>query len=489
MIDKADTAPAQGTRRCDSVFILLSFLASFALCQFVLFGGFGIGVPIFVAVFYIIAAAYLKPEHNIFNKTALLTFIPVFLLLLCFVLFDNTFLRVFNVFALIFGVALNVLAMAGLENRPIFWAGTFLDILKAMFYFPFHKLGERIKAFSSGFKTKTCRNICIVIVTLFVISPVVIIVLMMLASSDAGFESLLNEIAGIFTESFWEYFFKILLSLLLTFPLFNLLYNLRHQERSENKGFKDFLRSLSLLDHVATASALTVFIVIYVFYIVLQAKYLFSALFGVLPESFTYAEYARRGFFELTGVVFINFCLIALAVVVTRRKNGALSAGCRIPALILAGCTLLLIVTAASKMLMYIGNYGLTPLRVYTSWFMLLMLVLMLFVAIKLVVPRFDFYRFSAVGSIILYLALNFCNVDSMIARYNISVYRQTGELDTYVFYRLSDSAVPDIVALKDDGKYGSDIKLILNERRNEIARSRWEDYSVAKALARREIN
>jgi hypothetical protein len=475
--------------RRDNIFVLLSFAVCFAFCELVLFGGFGIGVPLFFAVFYVIAAVYLSRGHNIANKSALLSFVPVLVLLLCFVIFDNSLLRALNVIALWLSATLNLLAMAGLESRPMFWAGTWYDILKTAFYTPLHNVHKRVSAFAGTFRSNTRRNVCIVLLTLLIISPVVIIVLVMLANSDAGFESLLDRLGSIFTARFWEYFFKIILSVVLTFPLFNLLYALQNEKRPENHPLEGFMLKFRCLEPLATASALSVFSLIYILYIAVQANYFFSAMLGILPASFTYAGYARRGFFELVTVVFINFCLIALSILITKRGLGGLAGGCRIPALVLLSCTLLLILTAASKMAMYMGNYGLTPLRVYTSWFMILLFVLTVFTMLKLISPSFDFYRFSAVGAIILYLGLNLANVDSLIAHYNISLYGQTGKLDTQVLYELSDSAVPEIAALKDDARYGTEIKEMLDARHKQLNSICWQDSTLAQIAERQADN
>ncbi len=157
--------------------------------------------------------------------------------------------------------------------------------------------------------------------------------------------------------------------------------------------------------------------------------------------------------------------------------------------LFLAVCTLLLIITADSKMIMYVNNYGLTTLRVYTSWFMLLLCILTLFIILKLILPIFNFYKFAAVAAISLYLALNVINVDSLIAGYNINLYHQTGKLDIQVFNNLSDSAVSEIATLRNDEKYGSDIQKFLNARKSHLSLKYWQNFSFAEQSANQSLN
>jgi len=476
--------------RRDTVFVLLSFVIGFAFCEFILFGGAGIAVPVFFAVFYAAAAVYLSGRHRVFSRLSVLTFIPVLLVLLCFALYDNMPLRALNVFALWFFAALNLTAMAGLESRPLFWAGTWFDILKFTFFLPFHHIDVGAKALGRADGANRRKTLLTVILTLVVISPVAILVLCLLASSDAGFQGILSNIGSFLTARVWQYIGKVVVAVLLTFPLFSLLYSLRYDKRPEKHPLEGFMVRLGALQALVTSVGLGVFSLFYALYIGLQADYFFSALGGRLPAAFTYAGYARRGFFELVGVVFINFCLIILALAFTRRGSGGRpSRGCRVSVLILAALTLLLIVTAASKMAMYVASYGLTPLRVYTSWFILLLGLLTVFILLKVIFPGFKVYRVAAVCTISLYLLLNLSNVDGIIAGYNIHLYQDTGsKLDTSVFYELSDSAIPQIAALQGDPQYGAAVRTLLDNRKKEIDSTSWQNFSFAKYFAGRSL-
>lgn len=56
---------------------------------------------------------------------------------------------------------------------------------------------------------------------------------------------------------------------------------------------------------------MTVLNIIYAIFCFIQISYLFTKM--TLPEGFTYAEYARQGFFELMIVTFINFAIILIS--------------------------------------------------------------------------------------------------------------------------------------------------------------------------------
>ena len=72
---------------------------------------------------------------------------------------------------------------------------------------------------------------------------------------------------------------------------------------------------------------------------------------------------------------------------------------------------------------MYIDYYGLTRLRVYTSWFMILLFVLFVIILLRQF-RSFNGTRIAAIGCICLFMLLCYGNVDGMIAKYNIDRYQ-----------------------------------------------------------------
>ena len=95
-------------------------------------------------------------------------------------------------------------------------------------------------------------------------------------------------------------------------------------------------------------------------------------------------------------------------------------------------------------MVMYISEYGLTRLRYYTMWFMLLCA----FMFVLIIVKQFKFeMKFSAWFSgifTVMFALLCFCSPDYVIARYNIDMYNAgyLDELDTHAILDMSDDAI-----------------------------------------------
>ena len=78
-----------------------------------------------------------------------------------------------------------------------------------------------------------------------------------------------------------------------------------------------------------------------------------------LPAGVTYAEYARRGFFQLLFVCVLNLAAV-LFIQSYFKENRVLKA----LLLAISGCTLIMTASSACRMLLYIRAYQLTFLRV-----------------------------------------------------------------------------------------------------------------------------
>lgn len=181
-----------------------------------------------------------------------------------------------------------------------------------------------------------------------------------------------------------------------------------------------------------------------------------------MPAGFGYAEYARQGFFELCAVAVINLAVIGLAVLFCHRDNkGRLPFAARIYSIVLSVLTLMLIASAISKMVMYIDSFGLTTMRIYPTWFMILLACIFLLLIIKMIWPRFLFQRAAVLVFAALFMCLSFANIDAMTAKYNVQWY-QEGKIDwmgASALDTLDDSAVEYLLPLYLDTGMNAEVR------------------------------
>ena len=199
----------------------------------------------------------------------------------------------------------------------------------------------------------------------------------LLSDADPNFARLAGGLASWFNALDADVLLELALSLPVGAYLYGLVFGL--QREPETAGEERRARvdagavALRRVPQGLWPALMGLFVAVYLVFFALQGSYLFDGLRGLLPEAFTAAEYARRGFFELCGVMAVNFALLGAASLSARgglrgsTPSLALSAA-------LIGQTALFSVTAGAKLILYIQRFGFTPLRVRSAWLVLTLL-------------------------------------------------------------------------------------------------------------------
>lgn len=201
----------------------------------------------------------------------------------------------------------------------------------------------------------------------------------------------------------------------------------------------------------------------------IQFAYLFGGETNITFEGFTYAQYARRGFFELVAVAVLTLGLVLGLKTITGRETVVQHRVFNLLASLMVLLVLVILASAFKRLLLYEDVFGYSQLRLYSHVFMVwLGLVLVWFAATLWVRPtRFAIGAFlCAIGFVV---TLNAMNPDAVIVRRNLARYEETGDLDVSYLGTLSDDAVPALV---------SSLSIVSGESAEElrgVLRSRWE--------------
>ena len=226
-------------------------------------------------------------------------------------------------------------------------------------------------------------------------------------------------------------------------------------------------------------------------FLALQLGYLFGTVPSAPSSGMTFAEYARRGFGELTVVASASAVLIILSE--RYGQQGGHERILRILAFALITAVLLLLGSAFHRVLLYEAAYGFTTARLYAQAYMTVvaagLLLLSLEVAGELDTGRL-FRRTVAVATI-LFVALIYWNHEAWIARRNIDRFAVTGQLDVaYLTRELSPDAIPAIAerlpSLPEPAR--SELASAVRTRyaaRPDMAKGRWYEWNLARARAR----
>lgn len=200
------------------------------------------------------------------------------------------------------------------------------------------------------------------------------------------------------------------------------------------------------------AVALWTLNLLFLVFMAVQLRYLFGGSDLVeVTAGLSYAEYARRGFFELVATAALVLPILLLAdwsaAPGTRRARNVL----RRTALVLVVLLLGIIASAAYRMWLYLNAYGLTELRLYVSVFIVWLTAVSGWLVFTVLRGRHERFAFGAIMSGIICIAvLHVLNPHALIARVNLERAAAGAEYDGSYLRTLSADAVPVLVRRLD---------------------------------------
>lgn len=242
----------------------------------------------------------------------------------------------------------------------------------------------------------------------FVIAfPLMFIVWFLLSSADAVFRDMSSRLIGnINVENIFNVAFRILFLYFASYLL--TAYLCRHEMKEEVKDKRNG-------EPVLAITVTGMLSVLYLVFSVVQIVYLFMGRMQ-LPEGYTYASYAREGFFQLLAVSILNL-IIVLSAMSFFKESKLLKAVLTV----MSFCTFIMIASSALRMIIYIRYYYLTFLRILVLWALALLFMLFLGVIANIFAEKFPLFRYSMAVVTVLYLALSFSHPDYIIARVNVA--------------------------------------------------------------------
>jgi hypothetical protein len=185
--------------------------------------------------------------------------------------------------------------------------------------------------------------------------------------------------------------------------------------------------------------------VLFLAFVAVQFRYLFGGAAQVQAiTGLTWAEYARRGFFELVTVAALALPLLLLADWSFDHRGPTRVRVFRGLALLMLVLLDIMLASALYRMRLYTVQFGLTEQRFYTTAFMgWLVLVFGWFGATVLRGRRERFGTGALAAGWLVLAALNLANPDALIAGVNLQRAEQGRPFDTAYAESLSADALP----------------------------------------------
>ena len=316
------------------------------------------------------------------------------------------------------------------------------------------------------------------------VSPILLIFSLLLGSADPAFGQLLGNLAD--PEKIAE---QVLPLGFFCWIASGLLWSLTRPPLA-----KEVAPSGGRASTAMVTGALAPIALLFLTFLLLQSRYLFGGRAVVLgTANLSFAEYARRGFFELVAVsaMMLPILLFAdwVAVQSTDSERRRFRGMARVLLLLLCG----MLGSALLRMSIYTAEYGLTELRLFTTVFMGWLALVFSWFAATVLRNRRERFTAGALGSALaLVLLLNVAGTDDLIVRANAWRARHGRAFDTAYLSNLGAGAVPAAISVLPGlppgvrceaarqlmGRWGS-----ASDRANIWTIERWRAASLVRQL------
>lgn len=470
-------------------------LALGGLHQLLFFGKMpGVSVPLFLLLFYAYFWTFGREAMRPPERAGLLLTAAALLLALTYGLFDNPVFFVLNLIALPVLVAWQTTYMLGDQRRswhdPMLIADaigyaikqTLLHIpdLPAAFRRKPEQQNKPEQEGDSAFKQ--------VMYGLLIALPVLTIVLILLFSADGVLRTMAGEVPTWFAQlTFGDGAARLIWAVLLGVFFFAYLAGFRSPRRTppvQGPVMASFNEPSTKFQTLVTVTLMITLNIVYVLFVAFQFSYLFGAWKGVLPQSASYAEYARSGFGELIAVTFINFALLLIGMYATHPGQGKMRGVLNGLLVLLVCCSAAMLGSAFSRLLMYEEAYGYTRLRFLVHAFMIFLFLLLILFALCIRFRRLPLGRWMVALAVCAYLAVNYSLMDRTIALLNLQ--REEASADLDYLLGLSADAVPVLVE-HGSREGGAAFDSLLREKAEEelTERPQWQSWNMSDWRAR----
>jgi hypothetical protein len=366
------------------------------------------------------------------------------------------------------------------------------DYIK-VFFLPIKFIRPLFKTLSDlflSFKAKKDQNVFSQVVKgILMTIPVLSVFLLLFSSADLIFKKYVSDLININIEP--EIIARsvlILIATLVYIGAYSYLFGKQENQINVQQNSKSYN-----IGRIESSILLGLVNVLFFIFMLIQITYLFGGESNISAQGFTYAEYARRGFFELIAVAVISLVLLLFTEKYITKKESGHAIGFKVLSTALILQVILIMASAFTRLSLYEEAYGFTDQRLFSHAFIILLAVVFCLLFYKIYRNgRESIFALQAFISIILFLVvMNFLNPDMFIARRNIERFTVTGKLDTRYLGSLSSDAIPDtikILGVLNENLKGSFARGLYWRAQdiNSSYFSKWQSLNISRIKAKK---
>lgn len=402
----------------------------------------GISIAIFLTATIILVIYNLKEKEMIKNRKGILWAVPIELLGLTYFIFNNMFFKILNVPVIL--ILFVIMCMSITETQII--ENKFLRQMLCKIFRPFVVLFDFISDFDMDEffenqkenQNNKSDNIKKVGKSLLIAIPVILIIIFLLSSADSVFGSIFSDFTKAISKMLEIKTINDLLGRLLVIVL-TFVYIagfITAFSKSEKQEKTDEKTSGIKLSDLTIKMLLAALNIIYLLFSIIQFKYLFMN--AGRTADFDYATYARTGFFQLMFVSFINFALLHIC-----KKSEENNKFLKIMLIIF---TIIIVISAAFRMHLYEQEYGYTYLRLFVYFTLITEILILIPILTRICGKKIDTFKTTIQIIVVMYVALNFININKIIAKNNIDKYLADIENESIDYFYLKTRTGTDSI-------------------------------------------
>lgn len=440
-------------------------------------GRIGISYIIFIAAFYLVFFLRFRFsfEHR---RIGILLMVGIWILAGTYLFFDSTVFRYLNILLIPVVVFFQIVLIT--SPGKLNWSKlSFVRLVTGKLLDAFEYLTHYLSVIARKImrKRKSSGVLRQVLLGVAIALPLLFIIVRLLMSADAMFADIMLRIFFLrFEFNSLDVIIRIgiiLLATLFIFCVFQVLgrRTKRELEIQEVQGKKHW-------HGVMAATILTMLNGVYILFIAVQFSYFFN---DGLESGFTYATYARQGFFELLVVTIINWTVLIGFMKRVKSEGKGLKLFIKIlySALIVESGILLL--SAYQRLSLYEEMYGYTIDRLLAHSFMLFLIVIFAYTFIRVWLENLSLLHFYLISAFVFYTLLNVVNLEEMIVENNLERYEETGKIDIYYLDYIGAEGVKGLLTLYEQEPDYPELKHILYENKADLIYSEdasWQSYN-----------
>lgn len=447
-------------------------------------GVIGISYPIFIAAFY--AVLYYRLGFKVSHRRiGLLLMVMIWVLSASFLFYDNEFFYALNLIVIPVLVFVHIVLITTPNHVDwislIFFKRIFFKISQTFSYVKrWLKIIFKRTLFRQVSK-ETSQTIKRIVKGLLIGGPLLFVVTVLLISADEKFADMMLEIpAFILKLNFLEYFFRVVAALLLSLLFFGAFQTLRKRYVLP-LGRPTVQTEKVTWDSVIAGTILVLLNTIYVLFVVIQFTYFFG---DALHADYTYAEYARRGFFELVLVTVINWTLLLICLKLVKAGKKAYGYFLKAMYTLLIVVSGVMLASAFIRLSAYEAAYGFTLDRILAHVFMLFLMIIFAYTLVRVWLEGISIAHFYIIVGLLFYTGLNTVNLEEIIVEKNLERYEETGKIDIYYLDLLSYSGIDGLITLYEKDPNYPDLLVVLEQRKEMIEQLRlntWQSFNFKK--------